>query len=129
MASVSLPDSFASSYHDYSNFPKSLVLKEVYGFHLLKSLYKRLVTRAPELLVSNDETFIPVKDVLKTGEAKKKNLRSDADIKEWLGDDSTVDPLDPTKRIGPLATKEDTSCRFMLVEPPTLDFDQDSFKQ
>lgn len=113
MASVSLPDPFASSYQHFDKFPQNVVSREVYGSHLLKASLKRLVSRAPELLVSDAQTFVSVKDVLPNGVAKKSNLFSDADVKSWLGDDSTTDPLDSTKRVGPLATKADPSCRFM----------------
>ncbi len=113
MAPISLADPFASSYHKYRKFPQNLVLKEVYGAHLLKASYKRLVERSPELLVSDHQTFISVKDVLETGRARKENLYSDADIKRWLGDGSEINSSDPTKYNGPLATKEDPSCRFM----------------
>lgn len=113
MAPVSLPDSFASSYHHFDEFPHNLVSREVYGSQCLRALLKRLVSRAPDLLETDAETFVSVKDVLSNGVAKKANLKSDAEVKRWLGDDSTIDPLDSTRRVGCLATREDPSCRFM----------------
>ncbi len=113
MAPISLPEAFETSYQNYRKFPKSIVPRDVYGSHRLRELYKRLRERALELLVPDNDTLVPVKDVLRNGKAEKTNLDSDAAIKQWLGDNSTTDPQDSTNHIGPIATKEDPACRFM----------------
>ena len=114
MPKIPVPPTFAASYLNCDKFPKNTILKEAYGSRQLGELFERLITRAPELLVEDDETYVAVKDVLSSGEAVKRNLKSDSDISGWLGDIiASTNPHDPIRRDGFIAQKEDPPCRFL----------------
>ncbi|KAK6836323.1 hypothetical protein PG987_006818 [Apiospora arundinis] len=97
------------------HFLTELALRDTYGALELRAIRNRLNERAADLFVADSDTFIQVKDVADDGRAQKKNLFSDADLKEWLGDKSFPDSSDPPRQIGDIASKEDPRCRFISL--------------
>lgn len=54
----------------------------------------------------------PIASVLICEAPETQYVRSDVALQRWLGDESTIDPLDQS-RVGLLVTKKDPKCRFM----------------
>ncbi|KAI8624440.1 hypothetical protein F5Y19DRAFT_315367 [Xylariaceae sp. FL1651] len=117
MAVISLPDAFKRSYDSFERFPnlKNTLLRKLYGVSELEAQYKRLSKRQQDLLVSDQDTHVPIRDILANGKIEKNNYASDAEIRQWLGDSSKPDPRDPTRQIGQIATKEDPMCRLIFL--------------
>jgi hypothetical protein len=44
----------------------------------------------------------------------KHKVCNDAELRAWLGDEQTIDPLSQAP-VGSIVTKEDPKCRFMYV--------------
>jgi hypothetical protein len=129
MATVpQLPVSFQLSYENFESYPQNLVYKTTYTA-VLKAYAARLEEASSTIFTEKDEDAdVPFRDFrgqgkfshycsmssrLISGAAfERRNILKDAKLKEWIGDNSSIDPLTST-RTGALATKTDPKCRFM----------------
>lgn len=105
MSIITVPHAFSKSYSHFEKYPARLVSRETYGPSRLKLIQNRINERAQDLFVEDAKTFVAIKDVHPDGRAEKRNLFSDAEIKDWIGDSSDSESL--------IATKKDPRCRFV----------------
>ena len=126
---MNLTPEFTTSYQKFEFYPEQLVYNGSY-LSALQTSRVRLEEAAPDLLTQDDGNIhVPFRDLdpnessysmspslytddLTTSAPKKQNTLSDAALKEWLGDQSTID-AQTSNVVGELATKKDPKCRFM----------------
>lgn len=114
-APLQLPRDFEKSYEDFLSYPCNLVCKTSY-LGTLKTYKARLQDASTTLFNKpNGKMHVPFRDWNATSQMfDKQNILSDVKLKEWLGDQSVVDPL-TSSRVGPLATRRDPKCRFIFI--------------
>lgn len=125
---LTVPANFKRSYENSDTYPRNLIYQTAYPTAI--SAYKaRLDKYAPELFVEDAReievsfrdfrssqqrmsSIYPICPLLTCQAPATQYVRSDAALKAWLGDTSTVDPLNQSL-VGPLITRRDPRCRFM----------------
>jgi hypothetical protein len=127
-----LTPQFIDSYDQLAEYPYNLRNDVTYR-SLLLSHKERLDAHAPGLFEQDAAAIkIPFRDLTDTrqgseypprlavgrasvdswAEFRRQNVLSDDELREWLGDTKSLDPL--TSRVtGDIATKKDPHCRFM----------------
>lgn len=116
---IQLPNDYTASLLSFQKYPRFVVASSAYGPALL-GIRERLILQQHRLFSKNvDKIVIPVREVNMTTDGRfqvtKRNLLTEAKVKEWIGDTSEQDPGDPAKSRGFLATKQDPLCRFMYI--------------
>lgn len=131
-----LPDNFKLSYEDFESYPHNLMYRTACTA-VVKAYEARLDEVSPKasskasstLFIGEDEAAdIPFRDFRGRGKFshlylkfsaltpfaafERRNIFNDSKLKDWIGDQSSIDPLVATLT-GELATKPDPKCRFM----------------
>ncbi|KAK1751005.1 hypothetical protein QBC47DRAFT_351783 [Echria macrotheca] len=120
MSSITIPRPFLKSCQQYDVYPVKLVerLGTKYGVPLLQLYQERFKERQRDLNLFVDESrfFVPYWDVSESGAVDQRNLKSEQEFGDWLGDDFRLDPADTGK--GPAlvrSVKRDPRCRFVFL--------------
>jgi hypothetical protein len=111
---LALTPGFEKSYLNFSKYPVSLVSKSTYGRGSLELYRRRYEDRQSTLCVEEAQAKLPVRDISIDGKVAKANIFDNTELRRWLCDTSTPDPLNPANLRGHLATKPDPRCGFML---------------
>lgn len=126
-----LPDTFKLSYEDFESYPHNLIYRTSCTA-VLKAYQSRLKEASSALFIGEDgedgAADIPFRDFRGRGKFshlylkfsvltpcaafERRNIFNDSKLKDWIGDQSSIDPL-VTTLTGELATKSDPKCRFM----------------
>ncbi|KFY80124.1 hypothetical protein V499_01013 [Pseudogymnoascus sp. VKM F-103] len=105
-----LPDSFKLSYEDFESYPHNLIYRTACTA-VLKAYESRLKEASSALFIGEDgedgAADIPFP-------FERRNIFNDSKLKDWIGDQSSIDPLVATLT-GELATKSDPKCRFIFI--------------
>lgn len=112
---LTVPAAFKRSYENSEMYPHNLIYQTSYPTVI--STYKaRLDNYAPRIFVEDaSEIEVSFRDFWSSRQPPATQyVRSDAALKAWIGDASTVDPLDQSL-VGPLVTKRDPRCRFIFI--------------
>ncbi|KAJ9151304.1 Fungal specific transcription factor domain-containing protein [Pleurostoma richardsiae] len=112
---LALTPGFEKSYLNFSKYPVSLVSKSTYGRGSLELYRRRYEDRQSTLCVEEAQAKLPVRDISIDGKVAKANIFDNTELRRWLGDTSTPDPLNPANLLGHLATKPDPRCRFIFL--------------
>lgn len=81
---------------------------------MLRAYAARLEEASATIFIEKDEDAdVPFRD-FRGQSFERRNILKDAKLKEWIGDQSSIDPLTST-RTGTLATKTDPKCRFIFI--------------
>src|SRR5689334_390967 len=103
---MSVPAEFEASYADFKLYPEKLVSRSLYGASSLALYRKKFAQRQPTLCVTVDKHIkVPVRDIRKDGSVSKVNIFTLSDLRDWLGDETSADPLNPNNTLGQLVTK------------------------
>lgn len=130
-----LPDPFKLSYRDFESYPRNLIYRTTCMAEI-KAYEARLDEASPTLFIRENEAAdgedkaadVRFRDFGERGKYShspfsgsaltpcaafaKHKIFNDPKLKDWIGDQSSIDPLVATLT-GPLATKPDPKCRFM----------------
>jgi hypothetical protein len=125
---LTVPAAFTRSYENADTYPRNLIHQtsyptaiSAYKARLDKYALRLFVEDAREIEVSFRDfrssqqrmsSIYPICTLLICQAPDTQYVRNDAALKAWLGDASTVDPLNQSL-VGPLVTKRDPRCRFM----------------
>ncbi|KFY09750.1 hypothetical protein V492_05364 [Pseudogymnoascus sp. VKM F-4246] len=102
-----LPEPFKVSYEDFQSYPNNLIYKPTCE-KILEEYKRRLDEASSRLFIGEDEdAYVPF-------HMEKCNIFTDSELKNWIGDQSSIDPL-TAMRTGALATKTDPKCRFIFI--------------
>jgi hypothetical protein len=127
-SNLRVPDAFKTSYEDFNDYPKNLVLQSSYPA-TLRAYQARLRDSTPALFVAREkDVHVPYREFVGNGTNisykqyplsvltntgwEKGNLLSETKLKDRLGDCSVFDPQTKTW-VGAKITKKDPKCRFM----------------
>jgi hypothetical protein len=138
-SNLRVPDTFKTSYNNFNDYPKNLVLQSSYPA-TLKAYQSRLRNSAPALFVACErDVHVPYREFVDNGTNppyiripltyesplhtnpfsiltgigwEKGNLLSEAKLKDRLGDCSVLDPQ-TQQWVGAKITKKDPKCRFV----------------
>ncbi|KAL8811715.1 MAG: hypothetical protein Q9200_001578 [Gallowayella weberi] len=115
MSTLDIPIAFQRSYENYETYPRNIIHQPSY-FGTLEAHADHFEEAASTFLVASEkEAFVPIRDLRSNGqEPVKRNILDDYALKEWLGDQSSIDPVTST-RLGAVATKTDPKCRFIFI--------------
>lgn len=107
---------FVKSCQRFLEYPANSVERVRYGFPYLQQRQERFQARQDELklFAPKDMFFVPYWDVYKDGKVDQRNLKSELQLSEWLGDEFRLDPSDTGS--GPahvVSVKPDPQARFM----------------
>ncbi|KAK0729526.1 hypothetical protein B0H67DRAFT_559020 [Lasiosphaeris hirsuta] len=112
-----IPRPFLKSCQQHDLYPTKLVDRTRYGFPLLQLYQNRFKERQRELglFVPAERLFVPYWDVSKDGQVDQRNLKTEEELSQWLGDEC----LD-TQGIGSgqaqiVSPKPDPQCRFIFL--------------
>ncbi|KAJ9602689.1 hypothetical protein H2200_012883 [Cladophialophora chaetospira] len=118
-----LPDSFKTSYSRFSSYPRNLI-DTGYYHSTLETYREQLEEDAGGLFIDNSQvaiTDLPVWDVIiPTGGPDvldKWHVRDEADLKDFLSDESTLAAATGAAYTGELATRPDPKCRYIFPFP------------
>lgn len=116
ISGIPLPDDFTASLLSYPRYPLDVVDSGSYGPALV-ALRQRFNRKKSKLFVQTpDNIIVPVREVVNINgqfQITKRNLLTEAKVKEWIGDTYEPEPSNPAKFRGALATRPDPTCRFM----------------
>ena len=115
---VDVPRPFVKSCQRFLEYPANSVERARYGVPHLQQRHERFQARHDELrlFAPKDMFFVPYWDVSKDGKVDQRNLKSEAQLSEWLGDEFRLDPSDTGS--GPVhvvSAKPDPQARFMYA--------------
>ncbi|CAJ2504351.1 Uu.00g117450.m01.CDS01 [Anthostomella pinea] len=114
LPSLYIPTQFLKSCQAYDKYPRKLVGRSRYGVPLLELCQERFQNRqqSQDLFVPEKQLYIPYWDVLDSGLVEQRNLLSEVELGEWLGDSFQQDPADQTKYLN---VRSDPLCRFIFL--------------
>lgn len=116
MSSIFIPRVFLKSCQQHDAYPLKLVERARYGVPLLQLYQERFKARQRELnlFVPESEFFVPYWDVSETGEVDQRNLKTEVELRDWLGDNFLLDPQDVGKgQARVLSVNVEPQCRFV----------------
>ncbi|KAM7204656.1 hypothetical protein V8F20_003440 [Naviculisporaceae sp. PSN 640] len=118
ISAIPLPDDFTASLLSYPRYPLDAVDSASYGPALV-ALRQRFNRKKSKLFFQTpDDIVIPIREVVNINgqfQITKRNLLTEAHVKEWIGDTYEPEPSNPAKFRGALATKPDPICRFVFL--------------
>lgn len=114
--SALIPRPVVKSCHQFRDYPAKLVERVRYGIPHLKRYQERFQAKQDDLKLFSSENkfFVPYWDVTKDGKVEQRNLKTETQLSEWLGDEFRLDTRDRGSGLAQIVSvKPDPQARFM----------------
>ncbi|KAK5659158.1 hypothetical protein OQA88_1248 [Cercophora sp. LCS_1] len=118
MSAHIIPRPYLKSCQQHGIYPVKAVERPRYGLPLLQLYQQRFSSRQRELNLFAPEAqfFVPYWDVSQAGKVDQKNLKTEQQLGDWLGDCFQLDPRDTGKDAAMVVeVKPDPQCRYIFL--------------